>query len=98
MASNLDRLQALKALYLQLLLQVQLALATPTPANIDAAVAAVNNATATNPLVPRLQYSLDGESYDWAGYQSMILDQIPKLNALIQAESLPWCIVSRARP
>lgn len=34
----------------------------------------------------RPQYSLDGESYDWPGYQMAVLEKVEKLNQLIQVE------------
>ena len=35
---------------------------------------------------PRPSYSLDGESYDWPGWLSAMVEKIEKLNALIQVE------------
>lgn len=98
MATNLQRLQAAKTNCIDLLLVVQLAANNPTPANIDAAVSAINGATYSGPLVPKPDYSLDGESYQWASYAENLTRQIAALNDLIAREALPWRIRSYARP
>lgn len=95
MASNLDRLNAIKQMYLDLLLQVQLNLSNPTPANIAAAVALVNSASDTNPRIPKPMYSRDGSQVDWTAYQQTLVDMLDKINALIQAES-PFAVNIRA--
>ncbi len=47
---------------------------------------------------PKPTYSLDGESYSWSEWRSMMLDKIKDLNILIQQEDPVWCIKSRGRP
>lgn len=96
--TNLQRLQAAKSNCIQLLLVVQLAANNPTPANIDAAVTALNSGTYAGNLVPKPDYALDGESYQWAAYAEALTQQIAALNDLIQCESLPWRSRSYARP
>lgn len=94
----IDNLTAAKFNISQLLVVVTLAAKNPTPANIDAAVTAVNSGTYTGQLVPRPTYSLDGENYDWAGYLQTLTDAMAKINDLIQRESLPYVVRSRVRP
>jgi hypothetical protein len=47
---------------------------------------------------PKPTYSLDGESYDWTGYRTAVIAAVEKLNSLIQLETTPFVIRSRARP
>ena len=46
---------------------------------------------------PRPNYSLDGESYSFSEFQRFLLDALNSVNALIQAENLPFIARSRAR-
>jgi hypothetical protein len=96
--SVLQNLQAAKLLYSQLLVLVGTVIANPTQANIDAAVTAINQGTWPGLLTFRLNYSLDGESYDWVAWWAHIIETLKELNALIQAETMPFITVSRARP
>jgi len=67
-------------------------IANPTQANIDAIVAA---ASAANIVTPRLDYSVDGESYNWSSYLQTLgslLEQLRKVEALL---SSPFEIRSR---
>ncbi|HMF13566.1 MAG TPA: hypothetical protein VKE94_14705 [Gemmataceae bacterium] len=93
----LQNLQAAKVLYSQLLVLVGTVITNPTQANIDAAITAINNGTWSGVLTPKIDYTLDGEGYQWGAWQQHIMEQLEKLNALIQAESMPFCVVSRAR-
>lgn len=93
----LDNLNAAKVLYSQLLILVGTVIQNPTQANIDAAVTAINNGTWSGVLTPKLSYSLDGKSVQWQAYYQALIDMLAKINALIQAESMPWVITSRAR-
>jgi hypothetical protein len=43
------------------------------------------------------QYSLDGESYDWPGWEEAILRKIDMLNKLIQSEDGAFEVRSYAR-
>jgi len=90
-------LLAAKELYSSLLVSVGLALSSPTQENIAAAVAAINAGSYTGTFLPKLNYALDGESYQWQSYFQWLTDAIAKINALIQAESMPWIVTSRAR-
>ena len=94
----IDNLKAAKFNLSQLLTLVTLVASDPTQANIDAAVTAINAGTYTGTLVPKPTYTLDGESYDWAGYLNTLTDAMAKINDLIQRESLPWRVRSYARP
>ena len=81
---------------LQLLVLVGTVITNPTQANIDAAVTAINAGTWGGLLQFKLDYSLDGESYNWGAWQQHIMATLEMLNKLIQAESLPFCVTSRA--
>lgn len=98
MNSVLNNLKAAKQNITQLLVVVTLAANKPTPANIDAAVTAINNGTYTGPLVPKPTYSLDGESYNWGEYLQTLMDALEKIDQAIMRNSLPWIVRSRARP
>ena len=93
----LDNLNAAKELYSSLLISVGLAMQNPTQANIAAAVADINAGSYTGTFLPKLNYSLDGESYQWQSYFQWLTDALAKINALIQAESMPFVVTSRAR-
>ena len=93
----LQKLQAAKTACVDLLLLVTQQINNPTQASIDTVATALNNGTG-GPYVPRPNYSLDGESYDWPGYQLMLTEQIDRLNTLIQREAMPFIVRSRARP
>jgi hypothetical protein len=97
MNSVLDNLQAAKLLYSQLLVLVGTVIQNPTQANIDAAITAINQGTWSGVLTPKLDYTLDGEGYNWVAWQKHITEQLEMLNKLIQQESLCWVQVSRAR-
>lgn len=95
--TNLQRLQAAKTTCIQLLSVVNLAAVNPTPANVDAAIAAINDGSYTGNLVLKPDQSVDGESYQWSAYADALTSRIEKLNALIQAEAMPFVIRSRVR-
>lgn len=98
MNSNLQNLQAAKSLLTQLLVRVNLVIANPTQANIDAAITAINEGALSGQLAAKPDYSLDGESYNWNAYKDSLIKNIADLNQLIQAESMPWMVRSRSRP
>ena len=87
---------AAKQLYSQLLVLVGTVITNPTQANIDAAVTAINTGTWPGLLQFKIDYSLDGESYNWAAWQAHIMTTLEQLDKLIQAQSLPWVVTSRA--
>lgn len=96
--SVLQNLQASYEAYSQILLLVTTVIASPTQANIDAAVRATMLGTdRAQVLQPKPTYSLDGENYDWAGYQATVLAQLQGLKALMQREGGPYLIRSRWR-
>jgi hypothetical protein len=78
--NNVAALQRAQDNCCRLLLLVQEVIATPTQSNIDAVVAAGEG---TGSLVPQPSYGLDGETYDWPGYQESLLRQIDRLQSLI---------------
>ena len=94
-ASNLQALQTIKSNYLQILIVLTQVIATPTQANIDAAILAIDR---SGVMRPKVNFGLDGETYDWTGYQTFVLDAIDKINKLTQLEVSPFEIVSRYRP
>lgn len=77
----------------RLFLLVQEIQLNPSAANIDAIVAQAQDAQ----LTPKPTTSVDGESYDWAGYQAGLLEQMDRLTDLINRISGPWEIRTRAR-
>jgi len=92
----ISNLYAAKQLITQLMVSVLTVIQNPTQANIDAAITAINLGTWAGAILPKLNYSLDGESYQWESYYAHLVDSLAKINALIQAESLPWVVTSRA--
>ena len=44
---------------------------------------------------PKTTYSLDGVSYDWIGYQTMLIDKMDALRLQIQREDGPFMVFSR---
>lgn len=84
-------LQRAYANYALILVQLTQVIAAPNRDNIDALVAAADGAGI---LRPKPTYSLDGESYDWTGYQSMVIQQMKALKELIALESGPYNIVT----
>ena len=71
---------------IRLILLVQEQVANPTQANVDAIVRAATN----DVLVPKPDYGLDGESYQWAGYAESLQRQVEQLTKLINMLSAPW--------
>lgn len=62
--------------YTRLLLLVTQVIASPTQANVDAVVAAADG---SGIIRPKPTYSADGESWDWTGYQNMLIGQFQTL-------------------
>ena len=93
MASDLDGLKRMKSNYIRIGVLVTQVIAAPNRTNIDAVIDAANGAGV---IRPKVTYSIDGESYDWTGYQTMLLGQIKALNELIQIEGGAW--EQRTRP
>jgi hypothetical protein len=91
MPTPLDYLQQAYANYTQILLLVTQVIANPTQAGIDAALSAARSA---NVVRPKLTYGLDGESYDWTGYQTFITNQLLMLKKTIAIESGPYQVES----
>lgn len=87
MATPIDRLTRIIDNYLMLLLMVTETIANPTRANIDAVVAA---ASTSGLIQPQITYSVDGETYNWTEYQTMLTDQLGKLVALKGKLSGPY--------
>jgi hypothetical protein len=87
MSTTLDTLQRAYANYARLLLLVTEQIANPTAAGVDAIVAA---AQAGGLLTPKPTVTVDGESYDWVGYQTFLIQQMEALKRLIALESGPY--------
>ena len=73
--------------YALILVQCTQVIAAPNRDNINALVAAADGAGIPR---PKPTYSSDGESWDWTGYQSMILDKLEQLQKLIVMASGPY--------
>ena len=92
-ATTAQTLQRAYDNYARILILVTQVVAAPNRDAIDAVVAAADGAGV---LRPKPTYSIDGENYDWTGYQSMILQQMKILKELIQLEQGPYEL--RTRP
>ena len=92
MATAADRITRVIDNYTMLLLLVTEVIANPTRANIDTVV----DAASTSGLIqPQITHSVDGENYDWTGYQTMLMDQLDKAVALKGKLSGPYEIRTR---
>lgn len=83
--TDLDRLVRAKSNYTRILLALTEVIANPTQATIDALVAAESTAGIVR---PKPTASADGVSYDWTGYQQMVINQIEVLRKQIALESV----------
>jgi len=95
--TNYDRRLAARQQVEQLLILVATVVSSPTPANVDAAIAAINAGTAANTLIPKPDYSLDGESYQWAGYLNTLAQLLRTLDEAVQ-RARPFFLTTRMRP
>ena len=91
--NNVAGLQRAYDNYVRLLVMLTEVIANPTRANVDAVIA---SADASGVLAPKPTWTLDGETYDWLGYQTMIMDKLAALKSLIQLEGGPYEV--RTRP
>ncbi len=91
MATVQDTLQAAYQNYARLMLLCTQVIAQPTQANVDATLTA---AAQNNIVRPKPTSSVDGESYDWTGYQTFLITQMKNLKELIAIESGPYQIES----
>ncbi len=73
--------------YAMILVQLTQIIAAPNRDNIQSIIDAADGAGV---LRPKPTYTKDGISYDWTGYQSMILDKMHQLKELIVAENGPY--------
>lgn len=64
-------------------------------ANLESVLAAETAYEATHG--PKLDYSLDGESYQWTAWTEAVLRKITAVRQLINAAQ-PYTIASRGRP
>lgn len=69
MANNADTLQRVYDNYCRIFVMVTEVIANPTQANIDLLTSAAEGASV---IQPKINYSLDGETYDWLGYQQAL--------------------------
>lgn len=95
--TNYDRRLAIRNQVEDLLLLVTTVVASPTQQSVDALVAAINAGTSTSPLIPKPTYSLDGESYDWAGYANMLAGLLRTLDEAVQ-RARPYFLLTKMRP
>jgi hypothetical protein len=79
--------------YLRLQLLVTEVIANPTQANVDAVVTADGTGSR---LKFRLDHSLDGESYNWTGYQEFLARQIEHYRKLETQLAGPYEVRTRA--
>lgn len=79
--------------YLRLLLLITEVVTNPTQANIDAAVTADGT---DSRLKYRIDHSLDGESYNWTGWQEFVGRQLEQLRKLELTLAGPYEVRSRA--
>jgi len=77
---------------LSLLVLVDVVIAYPTQANIDAVV----NSFGSTLVQMRPSYSLDSESYDWPGYRKMLVDSLLPIEQAIQRAGGPYLLKQRA--
>lgn len=85
--SQTDTLQAVLNNYTQLLMFVTTVIASPTQANIDAAVQSTNR---MNLLGLRVTHSIGDENYSWTEYQQFIISQMETLRIQLQQSSSPF--------
>src|SRR6266478_4823708 len=81
--SNINTIQAAQDNACRLLLMVEMAIASPTQANVDATVAAIRQGNLDNTLTLRPQTSLDGESYSWPEYKTALTTFIHECQRLL---------------
>lgn len=77
----------------QLLFLVGIVLANPTQAAVDAVITAAADA---QPLVPKPDYSLDGESYSWGAYHTSLLQALRVIDEAIQ-RARPFMYLTQMR-
>ncbi len=82
---------------LRLTVLVQVVIANPTPANVDAAVNAIESGTSTGLLQLKPTTSLDGESYNWESYLVALGSEVDKWILRRQQLANPWEIRTYAR-
>lgn len=87
MATDLQGLERMKSNYIRIGVMVTQIISAPNRDAIDDIIEAADGAGIPR---PKPTYSKDGISYDWTGYQSMILQAIKDLKELIVAESGPY--------
>lgn len=80
--------------YALILVQLTQIIVAPNRDNIQAIIDAANGAGVPR---PKPTYSSDGESWDWTGYQSMIIDKMKQLKELIVLEQGPYEIRTLGR-
>ena len=94
----LDRTAAISRLidnYLRQLTLLTEVISNQTQSNVDAVIAA---AGLTNLIQFKITSSLDGESYDWTGYQAFLTKQLADLRKLEISMQSPFEIRTRAVP
>lgn len=92
--TDLQTMQRAYSNYARILVSLTQVIAAPNRDNIDALIASADGAGI---MRPKPTYSLDGESYDWTGYQTAILANMKALKELMALESGPYNIVTIGR-
>ena len=94
-ATRQQRLERIRDNYEAILLLLTEVMASGyTRDSIDALVIAADSSGVPRPTVT---HSVGNRSYDWNGYQTMLLDSIEKLNDLARQASGPYAIKTYGR-
>lgn len=80
--------------YTRILVLVSEVIANPTQANVDSVVAAAGTSSTLNLLV---NHTLDGQNYDFVGYQDFLMRAIEQLRKIEATISGPFEVRSRGR-
>lgn len=86
-ATDQQGLERMKSNYIRIGVMVTQVILAPNRDAIDAIIAAADGAGIPR---PKPTYTKDGISYDWTGYQQMLLEAIKSLRDLIVAEGGPY--------
>jgi hypothetical protein len=93
-ATNLEGLQRMYSNYVRIGVMLTQVIAAPNRDAIDALISSADGAGIPR---PKPTWSADGESFDWTGYQAMLLTNMKALKELIALESGPYEIRTLGR-
>lgn len=94
MANPADTLQRVYDNYARIWLMLTEVIASPTQANIDKLL---STAEGTGVMQPKPTTSVDGESYDWLGYQAQLGEIMANVRRQMVFAAGPFEVRSRAR-